>query len=51
MGAKTIQIKQIIQQTESEIETINDSDDRINADLLKAKKAMAYENIRSIVQE
>jgi|AntDeeMinimDraft_6_1070357.scaffolds.fasta_scaffold08120_3 hypothetical protein len=49
MGAKLMQVKQIIKQVEEEIDEINCVDDKINADLLKTKKAMAYEQIRSVV--
>lgn len=48
MGAKLMQLKMIIDETEETLEKY-DSKNKVDADLLKAEKAMAYERMRELV--
>jgi len=50
MGAKLQQIKMIVEEVE-ENQQWKCKDDRVNADLLKSKKAAAYEQICAIVKK
>lgn len=50
MGAKSMQIKMIIEDTEEVISELNE-EKRVDADLLKTEKATAYEKIRQLYSD